>query len=354
MMSEGGLQGRKALQPITFPWEDAPAEGEAIEVAPDILWVRIPLPGKLDHVNCYALRDDDGWTLVDTGFDSKRTRAIWEAVLAGPMQGLPVRRMLVTHHHPDHIGLAGWFVARGARLLMSRTAYLMGRMLWLDRQDAPTPEQVAFWKNAGIPAGILAKRLADRPYNSADVVHEITLGYERLAEGQLLRLGGRDWHIRMGNGHAPEHVTLWSDDGIVLGGDQLLPGISPNLGVHPTEPDADPVGEWLESCERLAAFANCGQLVLPGHKLPFKGLPQRLMMLQDNHVSALDRLEAALAEGPRTAVGCFDLLFKRKIAGDTFGLAMVEAVAHVNYLAQRGRLKQVGTTPEGAALWAAG
>lgn len=338
---------------VTHPWPAPPPEGEAIAVAPGVLWLRLPLPMRLDHVNCYAFADADGWTLVDTGFDTARARAIWARLLAGPLGGRPVARMVLTHHHPDHVGLAGWFAGHGAEIWTSRAAYLMARMLRADRHEAPPPQQLAFWRRAGMAPEMLARRAAERPFNSADVVAEIPLGYRRLTEGARVRFGGRDWVIRMGEGHAPEHLTLWSDDGLVIGGDQLLPGISPNLGVHATEPGADPVGDWLQSCARLAAFARADQLVLPGHKLPFTGLPTRLRALRENHESALARLEAALAEAPRTAVGCFDLLFRRRIDEGAFGLALVEAVAHINRLVIAGRVRQVGEDAGGGALWAA-
>ncbi|WP_152912692.1 MBL fold metallo-hydrolase [Candidatus Rhodobacter oscarellae] len=260
---------------IRYPFEAPPEEGAAVEVAEGVLWLRMPLPLKLDHVNCYALDDGDGWTLVDTGMSSRRSRAIWQALLDGPLAGKPVTRVLVTHHHPDHIGNAGWFQAEhGAELLTTRTAWLMARMLVLDVQDHVAPETADFWRAAGMLPAILEQRLAERPFNFADVVAPLPLGFTRLREGDTLRAGGRDWAIRIGNGHAPEHATLWSQsDNLVLGGDQLLPSISPNLGVYATEPDADPVAEWYEACERLLRFARPDQLVLPGHKLPFRNGP---------------------------------------------------------------------------------
>lgn len=339
---------------IRHPWPEAPAEGQAVEIADGVLWMRLPLPMRLDHVNTYALRDDDGWTIIDTGFDTGRGREVWTRLLAGPLAGAPVARVLVTHQHPDHIGLAGWFIERGAELWTSRTAWLFARMLSLDLQERPTAEQIAFWRRAGMDPERLAQRASERPWNTADVVHPLPVGYRRVRDGETLRLGDRNWHVATGEGHAAEHLTLWSqDDDLVIGGDQLLPGISPNLGVYPTEPGANPVQDWIDSCARLASHANPRQLVLPGHKLPFTGLPLRLAQMAENHESALRRIAAALAEGPRTAVGCFDTLFSRRIGDGEYGLALVEAVAHVNALAARGIVRRDGTDAHGGALWRA-
>ncbi|MDG4649859.1 MBL fold metallo-hydrolase [Roseibacterium sp. SDUM158017] len=336
---------------IVYPHETHPEPGAAVEVAPDILWLRLPLPMALDHVNVYALRDADGWTLIDTGLNARRCRTAWEAATAGALAGAPVVRVLVTHHHPDHVGLAGWFQDRGAELLMTRTAWLFARMLTLDAQDRATPEQVAFWQGAGMAPDILEKRREERPFNFADMVAPMPLGFTRIDEGQRLRLGGRDWIVRLGHGHAPDHATLWCEDGdLVIGGDQLLPSISPNLGVYATEPMADPVADWIGACLKLRPHATEAQLVLPGHKLPFTGLPDRLRQMIENHESALDRLRAHLAEAPRTAAECFAPLFRRRIDEGTYGLALVEAVAHLNHLLHLGEVTRERRA-DGAWLW---
>ncbi|MDJ0993412.1 MAG: MBL fold metallo-hydrolase [Dinoroseobacter sp.] len=324
--------------PLQMPFETPPPAGEATEVAPGILWMRLPLPMALDHVNIYALDEGESWTLVDTGLSSRRSRALWKDLLNGPLGGKPVSRVLVTHHHPDHVGLAGWFMAEhGAQLLMTRTAWLMARMLQLDEQDRPTNETLEFWRRNGMDPDELARRTEERPFNFADTVFPMPLGYTRIAEGDVLTLGGRKWRVRIGNGHAPEHATLWGEDTpIVLGGDQLLSTISPNLGVYATEPEADPVADWLVSCEQFKTVALENHLVLPGHKLPFTGLPTRLRQLTENHENALKRLEAFLEE-PRLAPETFPLLFKRSISEANYGLAFVEAVAHLNHLLQAGR-----------------
>jgi glyoxylase-like metal-dependent hydrolase (beta-lactamase superfamily II) len=334
---------------IRHPWEAPPPEGEAIRVAEGILWLRLPLPMALDHVNIYTLDDGDGWTLVDAGLSSRRSKANWGALLAGPLQGKPVTRVILTHHHPDHVGLVGWFQARGAEVLATRTAWLYARMLTLDVQDRPSPEAMTFYRRAGLSEADLAKRAGERPFNFADIVDPMPVGFTRIVEGQRLQAGGRDWTVRIGHGHAPDHATLWSDDGIVLGGDQLLPGISANIGVYPTEPEADPLTEWLDSCRSFMAHARDDQLILPGHKLPFTGLPFRLGQMIENHESALVRLLDHLAT-PRTANDCFPPLFRREIGAAEHGLALVESIAHLNCLLQRGRVSR-SLTAAGAWEW---
>lgn len=337
---------------LTFPFETPPSVGEAVQVAEGVLWLRMPLPMALDHVNVYALDDGAGWTLVDTGMYSKRGVALWESLLAGPLAAKPVTRVIATHHHPDHIGMAGWFQDRGAELITTRTAWLYARMLVLDRQEAASVEQLAFLRRAGASADLLAAKAAERPFNFADCVAPMPLGFTRIDEGDTITAANRRWQVRIGHGHAPDHATLWSlDDPLILGGDQLLPGISANIGVYPTEPDADPLAEWIDSTRSFMPHARADQLVLPGHKLPYTGLPFRLEQMVENHISALDRLRSSLGNG-RSAVDCFPLLFKREIGPPEFSMALVESVAHLNYLLQRGEVSRV-LNDEGAHIWQA-
>lgn len=324
---------------MKYPWETPPAPGEAIEVAEGVLWMRLPLPMKLDHVNVYALDDGDGWTVIDTGFSSKKTRGIWDSLLTGPLAGKPVRRVVATHHHPDHIGNAGWFQdVHEAELVTTRTAWLFARMLTLDVQEAWPEETLSYYRSAGMDPDILAKRISERPFNFSDMVYPMPLGFNRIKQGDVFRMSGRDWEVHCGNGHAPEHATFWSrDDNLVITGDQILSSISPNIGVYATEPMADPLADWLEACERLAPMARHEHLALGGHKLPFTGLPLRMRQLIDNHHGALRRLLDHL-DTPKSASECFAPLFKRHIGEGEYGLALVEAVAHVNHLYHTGEV----------------
>lgn len=332
---------------MEFPFAP-PAPGGAVEVAPGVLWMRLPASMRPDHVNVYALDEGGSWTLVDTGLDTGATRALWAGLLAGPLGGRPVRRVIVTHHHPDHVGLAGWFQGRGAELWTTRTAWLFARMLALDPRPRPRAEVLAFWRAGGMAEAMLAARAGARPFNYADVVAEMPLGFRSIGEGDRIEAGGRIWRVALGAGHAPDHATLWSED-VVIVGDQILPGITPNLGVYATEPEADTVGPWIASCRGLAALAG-GQLALPGHGRPFRGLGARLAALEADALAARARLLGALAEGPRTAVGCFVPLYGRGIGEAAFVLALGEALGHLNHLRATG-LAARETGADGAWLW---
>lgn len=321
------------------PYPAPPEWGQAVEIAEGVLWARLPLPfSGLDHVNVYALADDGGWTIIDTGVRSNKGKTIWQGLLDGPLGGKPIRRVIVTHHHPDHIGLAGWFVARfDVPLLTSRTAFFLARMLQLDHWEVPPPEAERFYLSAGYDEAAMAAYRQRAPFNFSVSVEKLPLGFTRLQAGERLRIGGAEWQVMQGDGHAPEHLVFYrAADRVLLSGDQVLPGISSNLGAYPTEPLADTVGDWVRSCAQLRDSLPDDVLVLPGHREPFRGLHFRLNQLIDNHEAALLRLEAWLSE-PRTVVECFPAIYKRPIGDEEVGLATVEALAHLNYLLLRGR-----------------
>lgn len=338
---------------IRFPFPAPPDCGQITEIARDLYWTRLPLPMKPDHLNVYVARDDDGWTIIDTGLNTARCRAIWSDLLDGPLDGAPVVRVILTHHHPDHVGLAGWFRSvHGAALSATRTAWLFARMLQLDDQELPTPETLTFWRRAGMDPGRIERRARERPFNFADVVAPIPLGFTRMDRDAVLDFSGRSWRVRLGQGHAPDHATLFSADrALVLGGDQFLPTISPNLGVYATEPEANPVADWLESLTALGRHADDSALVLPGHGLPYRGLATRIAQLRENHLSALDRLQAALSE-PMSAAETFPVLYRREIREGEYVLALVEAMAHCLALWHAGRATRA-LSEEGAWMWTA-
>ena len=341
----------KGNDSLGYPVHDVPEGISAVEVHDGVLWIRLPLPFALNHVNVFALREDDGWSLVDSGLNSGLTRDLWQGLLSGPLEGAPVRRVLLTHHHPDHVGLAGWFKSvHGSEIWAPRTVWLLARMLTLDVQDRHSPEALEFYRAAGMDSEVYDRLANSRPFNFADCVYPIPTGFKRIVDGETIEVGGKLWDVRFGHGHAPAHATLWCRDApLVIGGDQFLGDITPNIGVYNTEPEAIPLTEFLASCERFREHARCEQLVLPGHRRPFTGLPIRLVQLIENHNEALERLLEELRE-PRTTVQCFEAVFGHPVSDDEFGFALAEATAHLNHLWVHAKVDRHRRS-DGAWLW---
>ncbi len=317
-----------------------PEHGTMFEVAPGVHWTRMPLPFGLDHINLWILDAGDGWAIVDTGVNMPRTRGYWEALFAGPMAGKPVTRVIVTHYHPDHLGLAGTLCKRWkVPLEIARTEYLLARTLMLDVRETPPIEAVDFSIRAGWSETAIAE-LRQKPWGSFHkIISPLPAGFKRIRDGDVLSIGARRWRVVTGRGHAPEHSCLVSDDGLMIAGDQVLPRITSNVSVYPTEPFADPLADWLESIEMLRSIDR-SILVLPAHNEPFTGLHTRLDQLAADHADKLEKLLAFCAE-PRTAVDSFATLFRKPIGESDYGIATGEAVAHLHWLEERGLLRRV-------------
>ena len=352
-MPDGADDEPEARRPVLeHPCGEAPGLGEAKQVAPGVLWLRMPMGGPLGHVNCYALEDDGGWTVVDTGLQTRETAQAWRDAFAGSLGGRPVVRIIGTHMHPDHIGLAGWIARKHQCLLwMTRLEYVTCRMLVADTGREAPEDGVRFYRAAGWDEEAI-EHYRVRFGGFGRAVHALPDSYKRLEDGDRLAIGGRTWRVIIGSGHSPEHACLLrDDDGVFISGDQVLPRISSNVSVHPTEPDADPLSDWLASLAKLKVEAPAEVLVLPGHGEPFIGLHPRLEHLAAGHERNLRRLEQRLAE-PKRAVDVFGALFARPIGPELLGMATGESLAHLNCLRERGRAAR-SLDADGVGWWTA-
>jgi glyoxylase-like metal-dependent hydrolase (beta-lactamase superfamily II) len=222
---------------------------------------------------------------------------------------------------------------------MTREEWLFGRMLTTDVRDKPPREAFAYWRAAGWSEERIEAEVEKGWGRFAALVSPIPVSFIRMAEGNRLRIGGRDWRVLTGNGHCPEHACLIDDaGGIMIAGDQVLPRITSNVSLSLSEPEGDPLGDWLSSIEKLRSLPD-SLLVLPSHGEPFTGLHARLDTLSEGHQGRLDALAEHLSE-PRRAVDCFSVLFARKIEGSSYGLATGEAMAHLRHLELSGRARR--------------
>ena len=335
--SEGRVRAGSNLE---YPFEHRPEIGQTILVAPGVHWVRMRLPMQLNHINLWLLEDGDGWTVVDTGIKNEETTLAWEQLFAGPMQGRRVTRVIVTHMHPDHIGLAGWLVRRfGVELWITRTEFLMCRNLVSDTGHEAPNEALRFYRAAGFPEDIL-ESYRTRFGGFGHGVYKLPSSYHRIVEGEAIAIGANKWQVVGGNGHSPEHACLWCPElNVFISGDQILPKISSNVSVHPTEPEANSLQDWLDSCAKLKTIVPDDALVLPAHNEPFRKAPLRLQALIDDHEDGLEKLYALCAE-PKRAVDVFPALFRSRITQGVFGMATGESLAHLNCLRARGRMRR--------------
>ncbi len=323
---------------LSYPF-DTPANGQALQVAPGVHWLRLPLPFALDHINVWALDDGDGWAVVDTGIRSDETAAAWRAIFAGAPDRRPLKRVFVTHMHPDHIGMAGWLTRKfGCRLWITRLEYLNCRVLVSDTGREAPPDAVDFYRRAGWSETAIETYRA-RFGNFGKHIHALPDSFRRLHDGEELQIGTRRWRVLVGTGHSPEHACLYCPDlKLLISGDQVLPRISSNVSVYPIEPDANPMQDWLTSLAKLKREVPDDVLVLPSHNACFRGLHARLDELGHGQERALQRLRDALRR-PQRVVDVFPALFGRPIDESNFAqlsLATGESVACLNYLLQRG------------------
>ncbi len=334
---------------IEYEFASTPATGTAAPVAGGVHWLRMPLPFALSHINLWLLEDDDEWVIVDTGLHSDEAKAIWEATLDGYMHGRAVNRVIATHLHPDHVGNAGWLSRRcNTGLHMTRNEYLLCRQLSSSSERPDIDAGMRFYRAAGFPADATDKY--QKMFNLfGRAMSRLPGTYSRLRDGDTLPLGGRTWEIIVGNGHSPEHACLFCAElNVLISGDQILPTISSNVSVFPTDPLADPLHDWLTSIDRLAARLPDDVLVLPAHGKPFRGVKSRLAALRAEHEEALDKT-AIQCRMPQRAIDVFPALFGREIAGSQLIMATGEAVAHLNWLLIRDRITR--TTDAQGVHW---
>jgi glyoxylase-like metal-dependent hydrolase (beta-lactamase superfamily II) len=338
---------------LHFPWgSELPALGRTIEVAEGVHWLRMALPFALDHINLWLLRDQmpdprdpsrlrEGWTVVDCGIDNPATREAWGQVAEQVLQGLPILRVLVTHMHPDHMGLAHWLCEQWqAPLWMNTTEYQSALLACSGASNFGGDKTQAFFAEHGWTSPEDMAQVRDRVGYYSGMVPRVPDAYHRMMDGQTVHIGQRQWRCISGYGHSPEHIALHAEDGdLLISGDMLLPSISTNVSVYSQEPDSNALQWFLDSLARMEDIPD-SCLVLPSHGRPFKGAKLRISQYQEHHRERLEDLLQACTDSPRCAHEMLPVLFKRALNLHQTTFAMGEAIAHLNALWHAGQVRR--------------
>ena len=330
---------RPPPSPITLPFDLPPPNGQPVEIAPGLLWLRLALPFRLDHVNVYILRDGAGYVVFDTGIFDELTKSVWTTLLNDVLD-LPITRIIVSHYHPDHAGMAGWLAERtGAPVLMPATEYLTSLVLLLDPSALDSEPYRSFYRGHGLDEST-TDSLLTLGNRYLKMVAPLPRTYRRLIAGETLLIDDHSFHVATAGGHAPEQAMLHAPSRkLLLCADQVLARISPNISVDAHDPDGDPLGIYLRSLATLRATIPADTLILPGHNLPFIGLHTRIDELTAHHHSRCDAIEDACRRQPHNVVELLPVIFRRPIDDPhQMGFAFSEALAHVNFMRRTGRL----------------
>jgi glyoxylase-like metal-dependent hydrolase (beta-lactamase superfamily II) len=332
---------QSSAEALRYPWENHPGTDKVVEVTTGVLWVRLALPFRLNHVNIYLLADGDGWAMVDAGFGNEESIAAWTALFEGPLKHVKITRLIVTHSHPDHVGLAGWIVERfNCPLFMSQVEYLQS----VYHQNRGTEErrnaQRLFLRRHGMDED-LTDKLLGRGQDDLKRVSTLPPSYHRISHGDEISIGTRRFKVITGGGHALDQVTLYcAADKLFLSADQVLSKISPNVSVWAIEPEQNSLGEYLASLASLTTTLPYDVLVLPGHGVPFYGLKIRIKQLADHHEERCRLIADACRESAKTSKELVPVVFhKHVLDAHQMGFAAGELIAHVNYMLVEGRLK---------------
>jgi glyoxylase-like metal-dependent hydrolase (beta-lactamase superfamily II) len=333
------MQRNPAAATLVYPHSQPPAPGRLIEVATGVQWFRLPLPYRLDHVNIYLIQDTDGWTVLDTGLGTDACRETWEAVLSGPLSGQRLTSMIVTHYHPDHVGLAGWLAERcGLPLSMPRPEYLYSLALQHAPGDLGADMHRPFYRRHGLSPEV-TEGVLGRGHEYLRRTTGVPTTYHRIQHGDTLRIGARPFQVLTGGGHALEQAMLYRpEERLFFAADQVIARISPNVSVHAMEPDLDALGIYLRSLSGLRDAVAPDVLVLPGHGLPFRGLHTRIAELIEHHAQRCDAIADACRREPLSVAEIVPHLFQRELDEHQTGFAFGEVLAHVNHMLSDDRL----------------